>query len=357
MKRLSRVLYLFFVTVMTALIGGFALFHAAEANSSSDVQTGRVIDRVEGERTVTNCSGTRSRTSCRSTTYPTFTVIGEREDGTAWLVVGEGPYRAMGGERGEVEVSTSDLTGRVVGLVGADDEWKQPTARYATIGFAVLGFWSLLLLAYEAARRGGRWTMGRFERPELLVIIPGVMVGLFGVAFLTGGREWGLDVITSADLDSTFIADPFDYAIVQDEASVRGGGSTVNETFTAGFTPHTTVGVDHLVDEVRDAWLAADEVFAIPLLRAGRPPVTLGRVEFAVEHPSGTYEPIDCPDSLLSFPESIDAEDNFGGFVCFDPAAEGGILMVFSGSNRFMELKARPGYQLADRTIIDPTID
>ena len=351
MKRLSRVLYLSGVVVVLVFFAAFAVFHAVEASGSSDVQAGRVLDRSEGERTVTNCS---RRGSCRSTTYPTYTVIGEREDGTAWLVVGEGPFRAMGGERGEVEVTTSDLTGRVVALAGADDGWDRPVSGFAWFGFFALAFCSLLVVAYERARRTGRWAMGRFERLELLAIVPGSLIGLFGVAYVTVGNTWGLEVLTSSELESTFIADPFDYAIVQEDASVRGGGITVNETFTAGFTPHTVVGVDHLNDEVRTALASELDTFAIPLLREGRPNVTLGRVEFEIEHSSGNYVAIDCPDGLLSFPADIDEDDNFGGFVCFDPAAEGGTLMVFSGSSRFMELKARPGYQLADGTVIDP---
>lgn len=351
MKRLMRISYLVFVATISAFIAGFALFHTAEAFSPLDTQTGRLLERDEGERTVTRCS---QRGSCGSTTYPTFTVIGEREDGTAWLVVGEGPYRAMGGERGEITVETSNLTGRVVGLAGEDDEWEQPTSRYAVIAFVGLGLWSLLVLAYERQRRTGRWKMGRFDRLELLAVIPGVLIGLVGVAVVTLGREWGLEVVTSSELESTFIADPFEYASVQDDASDNGPGTSVDESFKAARTPHTVVGVDHLVEDVRAAWLATDEVFALPVLRQGEPTGTLGMVRFVVEQSSVTYETVSCPNSLLSFPSSIDQGGNFGGFICFDRAAEGGTLLVLSGSIRIMDIDARPGYQLADGTIVDP---
>lgn len=89
---------------------------------------------------------------------------------------------------------------------------------------------------------------------------------------------------------------------MQEDASVRGGGITVNEAFNAARTRHT----------------------------------------------------VDCPASLLSFPADIDSGANFGGFVCFDQAAEGGTLLVLSGSIRIMDIDARPGYQLADGTVIDP---
>lgn len=350
MKRLSRIVYLFVVAAVTAFIAGFAIFYAAEASSPTDVASGRVLDRISGDRET--CSGQGLRRRCR--TFPIYSVIGERQDGTAWIVVGEGPYDAMGGERGEISVTTSGLTGRVVGLAGIDETWEQPSSRYATLGFVGLGFWSLLLAAYEYKRRSGGWAMGRFNRVESLVAIPGVILGIVLVAVVTFGKQWGLDVETSDLEESTFIADPFNYSIVQSETEDNGPGLAINETFDAASTPHAVVGQDHLIDEVRAAWLAADDVLAIPLLREGSPTGTLGLVTFVIEQPSETFETIDCPSSLLSFPAGVGQADVFGGFICFDRAAEGGTFLVLSGSIRVMDLDARPSYQLVDGTVVSP---
>jgi hypothetical protein len=42
------------------------------------------------------------------------------------------------------------------------------------------------------------------------------------------------------------------------------------------------------------------------------------RVEFMIEQPTDTYEPVACPAPLLPFPAGI---DEGGDFVCFDPPA------------------------------------
>ncbi|MEZ5342080.1 MAG: hypothetical protein R2706_11710 [Acidimicrobiales bacterium] len=78
-------------------------------------------------------------------------------------------------------------------------------------------------------------------------------------------------------------------------------------------------------------------------------------MEFGVVHEGTTYESKPCPDTLLAFPASIDQRQNFGGFVCFAHAAEGGEFGVYVGSNVLTELKVRPSYKLADGTVIEPS--
>ncbi len=354
MKRLSRIAYLFLVAALTSAIVGYVLVHVAEAVAGTETQSGRVLDRIEGEREVTNCSVGRNRV-CRTTVYPTYTVIGERQDGSTWLVVGEGAYDATGGERGAVEVSTSGLTNRVLGLSGEDDEWSLPVGLTIFVGCVVLGGWGLLVSAYEWRRRDGRWKMGSFEGGERWVAVPGVAAGLVVAIFAIFSRAWGLDVVTSDDALGGFVADPFDYALVQEEATDRGGGVQVNEPFRAARVDHTVVGAEHLSEEHRTAWREADGVLAIPLLRAERPTGVLSRVEFGVVLDGEIMLAQDCPSSLLQFPSRVGGSGVEAGFVCFEQSAEGATFVALSGSNQFLERDASPSYELLDGTIVDPS--
>ncbi len=355
MKRLLRISYLVVVCAVTACLVVFTAFSLIEALGPNDEATGRLLDRVEAERVVT-CTRNRALT-CQPGVYPIYTVIGERDDGTTWLVVGEGPFDATRGETGAVSVTTSTITGRVIGLGGEDDEWTQPSALFAVAAAAALIAWGCLVWAYEARRRDGRWTMGRFAGTDLLAGLPGVIVGAFAAVFVFMGPGWRLDVVTSAEAQSGFLADPFDYALVQEEATERGGGVVVNEPFRAASVDMAVVGRDHLTDDVLAGWEQASNegVLAIPLLRIGQPKGPLSTVEFFVVTPTDQIESVRCPDSILAFPTSIGQGDSFGGFVCFGSEAEGGEFGVYVGSNQFTERVARPAYELVDGTIVIPS--
>ena len=349
--RLARLAYLFFVSAVSAFLFAFVAFSAIEAASGVEAQEGRVLDRIEGSRTVRTPACTSSW-KCRETNYPTYSVIGERRDGSTWIVVGEGPYRAMAGENGLVEVSTSSATGRVVGLAGAGGSWRLRSRAYIGGGLVGGAFWALLVLAYEHRRRTGRWKLGRFSWPEQLIAIPAACFGIIAFVVLTFSKTWGLTVV--APPLGTFLADPFEYGFVQAEAGTQPG-IAVNEPFTAGGVELTVVGPEHLAPDVLDDWTSvADEVLAVPMVRVGDPVGQFNRVTFAVLRGTERFDSVGCPSPLARFPSSVGSASTYVGFVCFEPEAEGGEFGVYVGSSTFSELEVRPSYALLDGSVVGP---
>ena len=144
-----------------SLLTFFVVFAAAiqiEMHGPSGSATGRVLERERSERTVVSDLNPE-RVSRRSTvTYPSYTVIGERNDGTTWLVVGEEPYRFAGPVMGDdITVRTSTVTGRVD---AGTRSWATRDSSAWIVGPVGLLFVVGLLGIYEAARRRGRFAAG-----------------------------------------------------------------------------------------------------------------------------------------------------------------------------------------------------
>lgn len=178
-------LYGFFGALALGLFGVVMI----EVRGPSEEQAGRIVDLIEGD--TERCSGAANSLVDRCETYPTFTVIGERADGTRWLVVGQGAFDSVQ-PREEVLVTTSTITGRVVGLDG-EDTWSVRSDALYPFSIAVLVVASGLGLGYEVARRRGRFVDGPFQRSDFVVLLPTVVAGLTVAWFILFWRTFGLD--------------------------------------------------------------------------------------------------------------------------------------------------------------------
>lgn len=334
-QRAKRGGYLLVVSIVTTFVVGLFAVMMIEVLGPSETAAGRVIERIEGSRDVTRCTGTGS---CRTTTYPTFSVVGERMDGTTWIAVGEGPYDAMRGERGVIDVETSRVTGRVVGLVGNDSfdsEWSVSGSGFVWFSIGAMAIWMPLLVAYEWRRRTGFFALGAFVPSDAAFAVLGLVVGLVGLWFVSFSKTAGLDVASSQDLYGDFLVDPL--AFVADDDAENPPGIQVGEFFEPGRdTRLAMVGLDDLgaVPSL------PSDVMAIALLRTPqhtRSP--LDRIEFSIEGPAGAeFEPIDCPSGVLGFPSQLGVDrDIDGGFVCFPSEADGGELRLVVGSGVFAD--------------------
>lgn len=293
--------------LLIGLFGAFlVLFTAAtlvEGFGSTGRDTGRILERHEGEATVRYRISESAPPNRRFTevTYPTYSVIGERTDGQAWIAVGEGAYDFAGDHRDDdVAVVSSTLTGRVVALEADGDTWRiRDTGMWILgVGGSILG--AGLLVTVEAARRRGRFAVGATRRTTLAAAIPGALVGAFGAAWVLFSPTWGLDVVTTSDRLGGFAAEPseVEWVIVDSRDFALFGR-----------------------DELTVAWRARyDEAaaeFAVIAL-AYESAVGRTRHEYRLVWDGGSAEPIPCPgeSSLLAL-DRIGSGDLEGGLVCF----------------------------------------
>lgn len=342
MQRAKRAAYLTVVTLVTTFLGGLFLIMVVETLGPSETADGRVIERIEGERTVTRCYGTPGN-RCSKTTYPTYSVIGERADGTAWIVVGEGAYDAMRGERGVIRVETSNVTGRVVGLAGNDsfdNEWSVTGSGVVWFSIGALVIWIPLVVAYEWRRRGGFFDLGELVWGDLGFAVLGLAVGAIGLWFVTWSKTASLDVASSEELYGDFLADPLSFIGEAGERNDRidQPGIQLGEFFEAGQrTRVVTVAIDQLGDPPA---LGPDDPIAIPVLRLPRfdSLSSRDRVELTLVQPDGSeLASTECAGDVLAFPTPLGVDDEIqGGFVCFPPGSEGE-LRVIVGSGVFAD--------------------
>ena len=100
-----------------------------EAHGPSSTSRGRVLSRDVEEYQARVCRSGSSR-FCSYEDRERHTVIGERDDGSTWLVTSEGAYDAV--RSGDlVVVSTSTLTDRVVAIENLDDGLRRDDWRFA----------------------------------------------------------------------------------------------------------------------------------------------------------------------------------------------------------------------------------
>lgn len=283
----------------------FLVFTAAtqiEIHGPSEAATGRVLERERGERTVTSDLNPEGVSRRLTVTYPAYTVIGERDDGTSWLVVGEEPYRFAGGIMGEdITVRTSTITGRVVGLEAGARSWETSDSSLWMVGPAGLLFVVGLLGIYEAARRRGRFAAGLTRGVWLGAGLPGVAVGAVGAIWVLFGNTWGLEVVTTADRLDGFAQRPAEV----EWSRVDGREFAV-------------IGRDNLAED----WAADhDEVArsAVVVAVVGQRPMARTRYDYLLVSDGAEIASIRCPPGFGS--EWNGPDDLRGRLVCFPPGS------------------------------------
>ncbi len=347
-ERAKRAAYLFVISIVTSFLVALFVVMLIETLGPSDTSDGRVIDRIEGSRQVTRCA-TTTATRCYDTTYPTFSVIGERTDGTTWIVVGEGAYDAMRGERGVIQVSTSPITGLVVQLVGQDardSEWTTAGSGVVWFSIGALAIWTPLLVIYENRRRGGFFKLGTFVRSDLVFAVIGIIIGLGGLWWVTWSKTASIDVATSAEIYGDFLADPLSFLAEAEEGSERidQPGIQTGEFFEAGRN-HRLATV--AIDQLGSVPTVPVGTIAIPLLRI--PDSTPGndRLVFTmVDLDGNATDAIACPPTLLPFPSQLGVDrDVTGGLVCF-PADAAGATLTIQGGTGVWATRTTPDYEV-----------
>lgn len=302
-----------------------AMIEWAGPASSSE---GRVIDTVRQSGTTTICA----RARCSQFSAPGFSVVGERTDGSTWVVVGESAYEAMRSEQGLIDVQTSSITGRVVGLVPErGNGWS--IARGGQTVFAVgalLAAFGFIFL-WNWSRRHENFKYGTYRRAEFARAVPAVIIGVGLTWYVMFARGASLDVPSSEDAAGGFLADPVRFAA--DEPSRVDDGEPIPTGAWVGQIGRevTVVGFDDLAPELRAVVDVEGQVLAIPVMQkqSGLPePANLrlvGPDQFFVDG----IEPIGCPESIPAYtPE----RDGSRGFVCFDAdQAEGRSLLLTIG--------------------------
>lgn len=323
---------------VTTFVWGLFAVHAVEAWGPAETEAGRVVDRVEGERQQTVCDFVRNqaRRRCATTTHPAYSVIGERDDGSAWVVVGPSVYDATDRARGILDVSTSTVTGRVVALDGDRVDWHTRSSGGLLFGIGAVAFWLLMagLLAVRA-RRGDLSSWGRPPVWAAVAVLPGVVAGLAGLWFVTWSRGAGLEVRSSADRFGEFVADPLRLFVEPDD------GEADDRWFHDATGAELVVfGPDRLAADHAD--LPSDSR-VVPLVwvahsRFGE----RGRIELRLNDGGTIVEAVGCPGSVLAFPGTENDPATKFGFVCFDADAEGDLELVY-----------RTGANLADTVEVD----
>ncbi|MFK8023422.1 MAG: hypothetical protein AB8G26_05600 [Ilumatobacter sp.] len=320
---LTRLGYVAIIGLVVSFTLGWFTVSMIESFGPSDSQEGRVLDRFEGETEVRQCT---SRASCVTTTYPTYTVIGERVDGSTWLAVGEGPYEASRGHDGQLfDVTTSTVTGRVIGI---GDEWTSVGGGLMWLSLIAVVLGLGCIVSVELARRRGRLTFGEIPLRELTVAIPAVAIGLAIAWFALFSKAHGLEVVTSADRFGGFIDDPI--AFVSEEPEPAGERNPIPTGRWMGtISEVVVVGSDDLAADVSEPLLPVGDLLAVPMMQED----SVGpanRVDIRLV-PEGAFfvdgaEPVDCPATLAPFGGS----GNLRGFVCFDAADESGATLQIS---------------------------
>lgn len=318
-NRWARLAYLFGTSAMVGFFALFLVVGIVEAYGPSETDDGAVLERHRDSYTVRRCAGpgTGATAGCRETTYPTFSVIGERRDGSTWIAVGEGVYESMAGE-GVVAVETSTITGRVVGLDG-EDSWHTSESGFVLFAGGGLLVCLALLGGYEWRRRSGRWDWGPFRPVEFVALVPALAIAAVGVWAILFSKAWGIDVVTTQERGGGFFATPYETG--SDSLAIP----KLSSWSGMGAGRISTVALEALSDEHRTADPAG--LIAVPLIREDPDGVTR-RVLWTIEAEGEAFEPVACPGGVTSYPTQLDF-DLSGGFLCFDAAAEGGTLVAF----------------------------
>lgn len=241
-----------------------------------------------------------------------FTVIGEREDGTPWAVVGEGAFRSTS-VGATVEVETSSITGRVVGLRGAQDWHVSESSSSLVLASVFLGLViSFVGLGEVNRRRGVSSLAGRLGRPELVVGLLACPIAVAGVWFVLYNETRGLGLVSTEERTGGFLVAG---SPGQEQLSSNTIGGTLFST-----VPLSAVAADRQPDP-------GPGLVAVPVVadRSGAR-VSTGRLSWTVQVDEAVLEPVDCPSDVVSFPSNV-ASDLAAGFLCFDAFTGRGVLV------------------------------
>ena len=349
-RRGRHLVYLGIFGVVGAFVIGFFAVVMVESSGPADVDSGRVVERIERDTTI--CNGVGRARRCQPSTA--FAIVGERADGTLWSLAGRDAYDIV--RAGDpVEVTTSTVTNRVVALESDRGSWavRESGFRILAIAWLILAVLCGAGVEFGRRKRGGVALDGPFRLTDALIVPPAVLLGLSGVWF---GMFRGEDFTgwSAASTYGTFIDDPLEFDIratadgstVDADGHVEVGRFSRNSALNVVVVPRRDLGED--VASAAEA--EQDAVVAVPLIaREGFRP---GPVRFLLVEPSeleGIFpddvkgiEPIDCPDSLVAYPTELGEDDEvLGGFICFEPASVGTatLLRITAGSGVGIERK------------------
>ncbi len=345
-NQIYKGLYVAGTSTVLSFVIGLAVIAGIEAYGPSSSEPGRVIERVESEYTQTKCiAGRPGGSRCSTQTLPAYSVTGEREDGTTWIVSGQGPYDAMRGERGEIRVATSTITGRVVALRGSGprDYWGVRGSSMVVFSLgALIGGVGLFALFEWSRRRAHNWGWGTFSPRILTAALPGVLLGLFGLWYVTWQPTQGLETLSSQDRYGQFLEEPLatitapvpeDFA---DDAVVPGVpfGDTGASMIVASYS--------QLTKDYRTR-VAETDYPAVPVALHHKSGPTTKVVVRDTDDAGALYDPVDCitgqPNTRASVVgvafdlEDIGIDRDVGAtIVCLPKQATGPIEILFGAS-------------------------
>ncbi len=313
----ARALYVF--VAVASLVFSSLLVSAllVERSGPSQGRQGVVTEASSGTKTVRTCRPSASsqnhwRRDCSDRTIGAFTVIGEREDGTPWVVVGEDAFRSTS-VGATVEVETSSITGRVVGLRGLQDWHVSESSSSLVLALAFMGFAiSFVGLGEVNRRRGVSAIAGRLGRPELLAGLLAVPIAFAGVWFALFNETRGLGLVSTEEQTGGFLA-------------AGAPGQERLSSNTIGGTLFTTVPLSAVAEDRQPD--PGPELVAVPIIadRSGAR-VSTGRLNWAVQIDDAVLEPVACPPDVVAFP-SGEAPGLATGFLCFAAFTGRGVLV------------------------------
>ncbi len=331
-ERWRHLLYLALFGLVGAFVLSFFAVTMAEGYGPSEVDEGRVVHRIDDE--YTSCPG-NTTSSCRE--LKRFTLVGERTDGSSWSVNGDSPYRLFGrGDR--VDVETSTVTGRVVGLSSEEESWKGTGVGWTAIAVAFVGLALMTGISMEYGRRNSDSVplTGPFWRSDFAIVPPAILLGIFAVWYPMFGRAPDLSGLAARDELGTFVSDSLDFDIRADGTgpAADDDGHVVLGRYGGGELLRLVVVplADLSPDVAGPLQGVPSGTVAVPLIGHESSRST-GPVEFLLVESSTRAveaEEVDCPESLVEYGTVLGEDrDVVGGFVCFD-ADEVGATTVMS---------------------------
>lgn len=285
---------------------GFTVAYTAQAVAEvygpATDQAGRIMD------TDRQVSVSHGRYGADRTTISN-TVIGERVDGSVWIIKGEKPFNFAGARYDEnLTIRTSSLTGRVVALIADDGAWH---ARESGLVWSAVFFQGALLLVLGSAWLAYRlhptssWYHPLPRRRWLPSGGAGLFVGALGMITVLNYDTWTVEERpTIAGSLREIAARPYDVDLGEDIA---------------------VVAPDNLAPEAGRQYevLSAQSLAVMVVLEYN---AQIWSEFWLVGADGPDVASIDCPVEL-AYPEYIDPVHR-AGFVCFPSASAGTTLEV-----------------------------
>lgn len=302
---------------LTTLFGLFAVVSLAEVLGPTETRIGRTLEQssVSWDRRVCGTRDTFANRARRCATFdvPAGAVTGEFPDNETWVVVfsegGTDPGDVAGRAGTELEVTVSNLTGRVVGLDNGrtfESTWSRATSIDFIVPVAFGVILVIALVVVEVIRR--RNGQGFRQLPRSLVI-----GSLFG-AFVLGafGTWWGMlrsldqyRAPSSADFYGAAVANPYDFAPTADEADDRADAVEMEDRRVVV----RSLSGEELSDDL-GSFVARHEGNKVVLLtvpKAGADRIL--RLRLIAELPSGESLTADTCEDEVSYPTEVGIDD------------------------------------------------